>query len=167
MKTLIVYATKYGCAEKCGKILAEKLSGAVDLCNLKETKDIDLDPYGKIIIGGSIYAGKVQKEVTRFCLDHGEELLKKNLGLFICGMLQDKAEEELEHAFGPELIKHALVHEFLGGEFRFKRMNFVERLMVKMVTKGDKNLPSIDMSKDLSAISEEKILKLARIMNQA
>ena len=57
--------------------------------------------------------------------------------------------------------------KFLGGEFRFKRMNFVERLMVKMVTKGDKNLPSIDMSKDLSAISEEKILKLARIMNQA
>ena len=50
-----------GVRKNAGKILAEKLSGAVDLCNLKETKDIDLAPYGKIIIGGSIYACRFKK----------------------------------------------------------------------------------------------------------
>jgi hypothetical protein len=42
MNTLIVYATKYGCTEKCAVILSEKLTGKVDLCNLKGVKDVDL-----------------------------------------------------------------------------------------------------------------------------
>lgn len=35
MNTLIVYATKYGCTEKCTSLLSKKLTGKVELCNLK------------------------------------------------------------------------------------------------------------------------------------
>lgn len=167
MKTLIAYTTKYGCAEKCAEVLKKKLVGEVDLFNLKEVSDLELSQYDKVIIGGSIYAGKVQKDVSEFCSKNTNLLIKKKVGLFICGMLKDKTNEELKNSFPSELIDNAIVKEFFGGEFRFKNMNALERFMVKMVAKGEKNLPVIDMKKDFSAISEENIVKLAESMNRA
>ena len=64
MSTLIVYASKYGCTEKCVKLMSKKLNDKVDLINLKNINDIDLSKYDKVIIGGSIYIGRIQKEVT-------------------------------------------------------------------------------------------------------
>jgi len=59
MNILIAYATKYGCTEKCAAVLSEKLTGKVDLCNLKGGRASDLTQYEKVIIGGSIYMGKI------------------------------------------------------------------------------------------------------------
>lgn len=38
MKTMIVYATKHGFAEKCSKLLKDKLSGEVITVNIKFDK---------------------------------------------------------------------------------------------------------------------------------
>ena len=167
MKTLIAYATKYGCAEKCAGTLSEMLTGQVELCNLKTAKDIDFSKYEKIIIGGSIYAGKVRKEVTEFCSKNLNALKEKKLGLFVCGMLEDQAEVELNSSFPPELLARAITKEFFGGEFQFKKMKLSEKLIVKMVSKADKNRPALDTSKDVSTISEQTIIKFASSMNDA
>jgi menaquinone-dependent protoporphyrinogen oxidase len=53
MNTLIVYATKYGCAEKCAMELSKEFDGNVEVINLKENKRIDLVEYENVIIGGS------------------------------------------------------------------------------------------------------------------
>ena len=37
MKTLIIYSTKYGCTEKRVKTLSERLTGEVELINIKKT----------------------------------------------------------------------------------------------------------------------------------
>ncbi|MEW8957153.1 flavodoxin domain-containing protein, partial [Clostridium sp.] len=86
MKTLIVYASKHGCAEKCALRLSEKLKESTDIFNIKDKKNIDFDNYNKIIIGGSIYIGNIQKEVKRFCLDNIEILKNKKIGFYICSM---------------------------------------------------------------------------------
>lgn len=166
MKTLIAYATKYGSAERCAKILAEKLSGDVELCNLAIIKTKDLSRYDKVIIGGSIYAGRIQKHVTEFCSNNLNVLKQKKIGLFVCGMLSDQAEAELSNAFAPELLNQAVVKEFFGGELKFQKINFVEKFMVKMVSKMDKNRPTIDTTRDFSMISEETIDRFARTMNK-
>ena len=62
MKTLIVFSSKYGMVERCAKIIAEKLGGAV-LENLRNNSDIKLSDYDTIIIGGSIYSGKIRDEI--------------------------------------------------------------------------------------------------------
>ena len=85
MKTLIVFSSKYGMVERCAKIIAEKLGGAV-LENLRNNSDIKLSDYDTIIIGGSIYSGKIRDEVKEFCNKQFKELMKKRLGLFICNM---------------------------------------------------------------------------------
>lgn len=165
MKTLIVYATKYGSTEKCAKKLTEKLTGEVDLCNLAVLVTNDLQHYDKVIIGGSIYAGRIQKQVTEFCAKNSQILKEKQLGLFICGMMINQAETELCNAFAPELYSKAVVKDFFGGELKFQKINFLEKFMVKMVSKMDKTMPTIDTSSDFSMISEETIARFAQNMN--
>lgn len=167
MDTLIAYVTKYGCTESCAKILAEKLTGKVDLCNLKKAKDIDLSRYDKVIIGSSIYFGKVHKEASQFCIKNLNILKKKKMGIFICGMLKDNVEKEFNSSFAPEVLTNAVAKEFLGGEFKFKKMNPMEKFMVKRISKMDKSLPEFDVSQDVSLISEQAIDRFVELLNNA
>lgn len=161
MRTLIVYATKYGSTEKCAGLLKESLSksGEVDCLNLKQLKKVDLNRYTRVIIGGSIYAGGIQKEVKAFCTAHKETLLGKKLGLYICCMRDgDIAETELAQSFPQELLAHAAAKDYFGGEFIFKRMNLLERIIVRKVSK---------IEQDTSTLSEEKVQDFAQKMNIA
>ena len=83
MKTLIAYSTKHGCTEKTSKELKEYLGGDVTLVNLKTEPNPEFDKFDRVIIGGSIHAGQVQKRVKEFCLKNSNELKSKELGLFI------------------------------------------------------------------------------------
>lgn len=165
MNTIIVYGSKYGCTEKCAEMLSKKLTGTVELCNIKKEKVPDLTQYDNVIIGGSIYVGKIQKEVTEFCLHHANTLKEKKIGLYICCMNTKEAEMQLDHAFPEELLSNAAVKECFGGEFRFKKMNMIERFIVKMVSKSDKSGTALDTSKDISLISDESINRFVQLMN--
>ncbi|MCC5911081.1 MAG: flavodoxin domain-containing protein [Clostridiaceae bacterium] len=159
MSTLIIYATKYGCTEKCAKMLSEKLQGKVELWNLKENKTIDFTQYDKIILGGSIHMGKIQKEVTELCSKNLNQLKDKKLGLFICCMREgDTAETELNSSFPQKLLDHAVATGCFGGEFIFKKMNFIDKMIIKKVA---------NTNKDTSAISEESIYRFGQSMNNA
>lgn len=168
MRTLIVYATKYGSTEKCALKLSEKLVGEVELHNLKEKRSIDIKQYDKVIIGGSVYVGKIRKEVSEFCKDNLNQLKEKKIGLFTCGMRDgDFSEEQLNSSFPQELLTSAIVKEALGGEFLFDKMNFFERFIVKKVSKNDKNSEELKKNKNVSTISEKSINQLAQLMNNA
>lgn len=158
MKTLVVYATKYGCTEKCATALSEKLEGKVDLCKLKGVVP-DLSQYDKVIIGGSVYIGGIRKEIKEFCAKNLNALKGKKLGLFICGMQSKEViETELNSSFPQELSEKAVAKEYFGGEFIFKQMNFLDKLIVKKVSKIDK---------DTSNIKNENINRFALFMNNA
>lgn len=88
MSTLIIYASKYGYTEKCSKKLAEEISDEVDLVNIKVDKQPKIENYDKVIIGGSIYMGKIQKKINSFCIDNLEVLKGKKLDylLVVCLM---------------------------------------------------------------------------------
>ena len=159
MKTLIAYGTKYGCTEKCAKMLAEKLEGEVYLYNIKTGKNVDLAQYDKVVIGGSVYIGRIQKEVTEFCTSNLNMLKSKKLGLFICCMRDgDIAEQELKDAFPQELRSNAVAKGYFGGEFIFNKMGFMDRLIVKKVSKVDK---------DTSNILTENIEAFAKTINNS
>lgn len=156
MNTLIVYATKHGCSEACAKMLSKELAGNVELFKLKAELTPDLIEYDRVIIGGSIHMGKIQKEVQVFCTRNMEMLLDKKIGLFVCGMLFEKADEELNNSFPKELLTRAMAKEFFGGEFKFNKMNFVDQLIVKKAAK---------INNDFSQILEENIKRFAALMN--
>lgn len=157
MNTLIVYTSKYGCTEKCAGLLSKELNDKVDIINLKNAGDIDISKYDKVIIGGSIYIGRIQKEVTEFCSKNLDKLKEKGIGLFICGMQEGEAiNTELNQNFPSELLNMAAAKEYLGGEFIFDKMNFMEKLIVKVVSK---------VSSNKSNILKDNIHKFAQEMN--
>jgi len=171
MKTLIAYATKHGTTEKCALMLTGKLKGTVETCNLMKNAAPNPAEYDRIIIGGSIYAGRIQKEVTEFCSRNLEELKNKELGLFICCMFIDKGEEQLNNSFPRELLDIASVKESFGGEMRYSSMSFLEKSLTRMVLKSaaktDKNLVGINVKEDFSLLSIENIDKFSARFNNA
>jgi menaquinone-dependent protoporphyrinogen oxidase len=166
MKTLIVYASKHGCAERCSELLRERLKGEVVTVDIQKDRVPDVALFDKVIIGGSIYVGKIQKEITEFCHKYLDVLKEKKLGLFICCMLKKNEEIQLNSVFPEELSKCAVSRECFGGEFRFGKMNALERLAVKMVSKSEGNL-KVDGKKDVSMLSQDVIDKFAEQINKA
>jgi len=157
MKTLIIYASKHGCTEKCSKLLMDKLNGEVKIVDIKKETIPDVTLFDNIIIGGSVYMGRIQKEVNQFCLKNISVLKKKKLGFFICCMGEnDVAEKQINTSFPEELLTNAVAKEYFGGEFIFKKMNFFERFIVKKVSKTDK---------DKSTVSKESINRFAQLIN--
>ena len=157
MKTLIAYSSKYGCTKKCAELLKKELNEEVDIIDLKITKDIDINKYDKIIIGGSIYIGQIRKEVKEFCSKNLEKLKEKKIALFICSMQEgDAINNQILQNFPKDLIDIAIITESFGGEFIFSKMNFFERFVVKKVSK---------VSADKSNILTDTISNFAKTIN--
>ena len=145
MKTLITYSTTHGCTEKTAIKIKEFLKEDTVLVNLKENSNPELDKFERVIIGGSIHAGQIQKRVKVFCQTNLEELKSKELGLFICCMEEgETAQKQLLDVFPDELHEVAKATAFLGGEFDFERMNFFQKLIVKKVAHVEQSTSKIN-----------------------
>lgn len=157
MKTLIIYATKHGCTAKVAGMLQSKLAGEVQTVNVKKDAIPSLNEFDKVILGGSIYVGKLQPELHKFITEHVSILLKKQFGLYLCAGENDPAARQtlLETVF-PELSGHAIVKEVMGGEFNITDMNFLEKLAIRMITGKLENS---------STLSAEAIQRFAQVMS--
>ncbi len=62
MKNCILFTTKHGSTEKASLLLKEKLNAETDIINLKDVKKPDISDYDTVILGASIYMGKIQKQ---------------------------------------------------------------------------------------------------------
>lgn len=149
MKSAIIYATKYGCVEKAAKILQSKLNGKVSLFNITKETVPNLEDYDNVILGGSIYVGKIQKVLTNYLNSNLPSLLHKRVGLFICaGQPEPIRTKELQEAFPVELFNHATVKEVFGYEYNFDKLNFLDKLIVRKVA---------GVTESCYALSSEKI----------
>lgn len=166
MKTLILYGSIHGCTERCSLSLGEKLYGEVTIVNYHNEIVLDLTPFQTIIIGGSIYGGTIQKEISSFCRENLPVLLTKRVGLFLCSMMkEEKAQIQLQVAFPSVLLAHAVAVEQFGGEIRWNNLNLMEKLMVKIVAKTEMNLSNEEIGNDVSTVSEDKIILFAKRIN--
>ncbi|MDR2009682.1 MAG: flavodoxin domain-containing protein [Bacteroidales bacterium] len=160
MNTAIIYISRYGTTKKVAEKISEYLKNdKIKLIDIDLERSPDISQYDKIILGAGVYAGKISRKIYNFAEKNIEKIILKPLGLYICGMETDeqKLNDELEKAYPPELSKHAKTISCLGGEFRFDKMNFFEKAIIKKIAKTDKNISRID---------ENAISKFAEKMNQ-
>jgi len=149
MKTLIAYSTTLGCTEQCASKLKEGMGEDVEMTRISRRRKYNLHKYETIIIGGSIHEGMIQHAVKRFCEKNLHDLLKKNIGLFVCCVDPNADEKELiRHAFPEKLVEHALASGYFGGELNFKKMNLLQKIMTRKAARLQKE-PEIDFSKIL------------------
>ncbi len=158
MKSLIVYCSSHGTTEKAVGILKERLEGYVLSVDLRKEKvPADIKNFDTIIIGGSIHAGNIQKRVKQFIKDHHDDLMQKELGLFLCCMQEgDAAIEQFNHAFPQDLRKNSSAMGLFGGEFLLSKMNFIEKQIVKKVS---------GVTADQSTLDKEAIKEFASRLN--
>jgi len=166
MRTLIAYASKHGSARNCARLLADSLSGETTLCNLSRDKAPDPAGFDQVIVGGSIYIGKVRPEVTKYLTRYQAELLTKKLGLFICCMATGPdADAQLKAAFPNELQAHAAYAGCLGGGFTFSDMNWLERKMILAITNKTPGAQPVSGKEDIDNLDREAISRLAAAFN--
>lgn len=138
MKSIIIYATKYGSAEEAANRIKAALGEDTQLCNIQKDTVPELDAYDTVILGGSIYIGMVQKQIKEYCNSHLPKLLGKKVGLFLCAgeQKEDVQLKELQTNFPEALSQHAAAKEVLGYAFPFEKMKFLDKLVMKKM-KGD------------------------------
>jgi menaquinone-dependent protoporphyrinogen oxidase len=160
MSTIIVYASKYGTAEKCALILKDMLKDNVTVSNIKDVGKIgDLDGFDTIIIGCSINAGKIKDKAKKFVQQNLSLLSKKKVGLFLCSLTPpDKAGHYFQENFPGQLVQHAKARGLFGGELIYEKMNPFDRFILKKITKKDTSKSFIKM---------ENIEQFAGQMNKA
>jgi menaquinone-dependent protoporphyrinogen oxidase len=155
---MIAYASKHGFTKQCVEALAAQLSESPDVVDLNHSRP-NLSKYDKVIVGGSIYAGGIRKPVAQFVNNNLEDLKNKKLGLFICGAAHDDdAQKEIVDSFPVALREVALVMDTFGGEFRWDKMNFFERAIIKKINAKEQFQPQI---------LTDNIARFAEVMNKA
>lgn len=160
MKTIIIYATKYGYTEDCVKELKEKLQGDVLTLNILTEKISSVDAFDNVIIGGSIYMGQINKKLKAFCDNYMSAILEKKVALFLSCGLPENFEQSLANAFPDELRKKAVLCECFGGELRTEKMKGPDRIISNLMKKV-----ATDQGKPDVAKLPENIKKLALAMN--
>jgi len=142
MKTIILYATKYGAAEEIAKRIAGKIDGCI-IHNIKDTLP-SLNDFDCIIFGSSVYAGSIRDEAKKFIANNEKIMHEKILGLFLSGIGTDGKDTYFKSNFPENLLQKAKARGFLGGAFDPKKAKFTERLIIKIVTKKSTYINTIN-----------------------
>lgn len=158
MKTAILYTTKYGSVRKAAEILKEKLSGESLFADIANEPVPSLDGYDTVILGGSVYIGRIQKKLSAYIQKNLDILLTKRIGVFLCAGAteNEQQEKELKEAYPSGLYDHALARGVLGYSYDFDKMRFFDRFIVSKIL-GD--------TKSVSAFYDDKITQFAQTMN--
>ena len=135
MRTLIIYSSKYGAAKEVAEQIKRGLEGTCDLMSIRQEQEIDLGKYDRVLLGTSVYAGQIGKEIKTFAEVHKDELLEKKVGIFFVCLMKGQVEKYLKENFSEELMNHFYTAEECGGAFYVSKMNFAERMITRMVVK--------------------------------
>ncbi len=132
MKTAIIYAKSQHCTEKAVHELVSRLSGELELIDLRHQSPPTIDQFDRIIIGSSLRKGKVQKEIHDFCTSNLSALQSKQIGLFVCTFnIPEIARGEMLNAYPEELHQLAKTEAIFKAELNAEKMNLLKKMLAK------------------------------------
>lgn len=159
MKTLVLYATKYGSSREAAKMIADALGGA-ELHDLRIGAPV-LDGYDEVILGGPVYIGHMLKPVRSYMDAHSAELLRIKLGLFICSGNPEGTDGYPDAIFPQELCRHAAAVCMAGGALKITKLKLFDRWIVNMVSRS----PAMNSFTDVH-INSDAIQRFALAMRR-
>ncbi len=126
MKTLIVYGSRCGYAAECAELIREHLGDDefVIFTHIDCQDPPTVADYDRIIIGGSLRFGKIQRKVRRFMEEYRHLLLQREVGLYLCGLAEEEVQEKhFAKVFPRDLRKHAKAVCLPGGVAELDEVN--------------------------------------------
>jgi menaquinone-dependent protoporphyrinogen oxidase len=139
MATLMVYASKHGSVEKSLNSMKKSIKDQTLMIPIKEYSNGMLDTYRAVVIGCSVHAGTVQKEVVDFVKGNLQMLSTKKTVVVINCADQEKYTEYFENAFGKNILSENFSLVYGGFGYYFEKMGFLERTLIKMISKMKEN----------------------------
>jgi len=156
MKTLIAYATKCGTSETASKMIDEKLEEKAKIVNLEKEKIGSLEEFDFVLIGGSIYMGRVQGAVKKFLKKNEKALLRKRVGLFLACGEPEKFEDYFNAFLSEKIFKHAEILTSIGFAYYIEKMGPLSRKIV---------VDMVKIEKTVEDYREKEIDRIAKIIN--
>lgn len=135
MKTLIVYASKYGFTKEVVDQIKQSISHSCNVVNIKNENISKqaIESVDNIIIAASMYVGAINKKMQEFIASNETDLMKKNIGIVVMAMQKDDVENEITSNFSKELLNHSTFAEWIGGKFNIEKMSWMDKMIVKKV----------------------------------
>ncbi len=128
MKTLILYGTRKGCTRKCAAMVQGQIGGG-DVVDVSNASTVNLGDYDNIVLGSSVWAGKIHAKTKQFVEKNLSTLLGKRVGLFICS--GDQRVDYIRQNYPSELVDHAEAKAHFGGELNIEDFGFLMRYLLK------------------------------------
>lgn len=91
---LVTWATRFGATEEVAETVASVLrqSGvAVEARPIAEVAT--LDPYGAVVLGCALYAGRIHRDARRFLAKYSADLAARPVGMFVLGPVHSEEKE--------------------------------------------------------------------------
>ncbi len=134
MTVLVAYGTRYGTTAARARSIGEAIRAEVTLVDLRRDHAPDPARFDVVLVGGSIYGGKIQPRVASFCETHEEALRSRPVGVFVCCLSRGgHARFQLEGAFPDWLLKAAICRALPGGALSPGKLTLFDRFLVRSV----------------------------------
>jgi len=136
-KILIIYYSKYGTTKKYAEWIAEELNG--EICSVNNINQKSLGDYDIIIIGSSLYAGKIKG--IDIIVKNFEILKNKKLIIFTCGLADYSKSVHINSIYNrlkkefPEKIIEKLKIFYLRGGINYKELTIKDKFLMWMMRK--------------------------------
>lgn len=133
MKGIIVYSSRYGATSQYANWIGSALGLPVK--NVKDIGPEELAGYDFIILGSSIYMGKIL--LKEWLKQNGSRLTNKKLLFFIVGAANGNEKEKTKKYFTDNIPEQLLNNNYcfyLQGKMTFKQLSLSDKFFLKMGT---------------------------------
>lgn len=146
MVSIIIFDSKHGSTADIASRLAGMLRGEVRLAFLRDrgAASVSLEDCDLVVLGAPVYAGSWSKRAASFAAAREEELAAKKFAFFAVGLDAAGGTAAAGAALPPRLVSNAVASAKLGGEALVTKMNFLERLVMRIVSKSKADQSVLD-----------------------
>jgi menaquinone-dependent protoporphyrinogen oxidase len=153
-KILIGYGTTEGQTARIADHIADAIrnhGAEAQALDLKRSKDVSLDDYDGVIVGGSIHMGKHQEDVADFVRTNRVALERLPSAFFSVSLA---ASGDMENAeayvanFEQETGWHPTKVGLFSGALLYRKYWFFKRWMMKRIVRDKPGVLSTDTSRD-------------------
>jgi len=130
-RKLILFRSKYGSTKEYIKELAERIEGDCIISDVKNFSG-NLKDYGLIILGSCTYMGRIM--IGDFIKENRKTLKSRKVYLFTVGLIPEHSEASKQsfELIPEEIRKNLLGYRKLPGRIDITKLNFFERMILKM-----------------------------------
>lgn len=133
IRILVTAASKHGATAEIADAIAAELAASGATVTRLDPEDIDsVEPYGAVVLGSAVYAGRWQKDARVLVERFADDLAVRKVWLFSSGPIGNPPMPDTEPVDVAEVMAScaATEHRVFAGSMQQSKLSFGERAIV-------------------------------------